>query len=197
MLVFPMVSRLDLHSYLAMCIVIAINHKPRKGTRDEPPTLDHRPKGLHHSPGHPTARHCPHEKRDLDNRIVDVTKTMRLLSADFILRIQTVDTECESLRERGNRHGIVPRTHEFETTIVLTTTESEHSMNLRDLRLKRGLTQAQLAKRAGVHVVNVTQFETGARDLRTASFDTALRLADALHVANPRKLLDSERQVKS
>lgn len=71
-------------------------------------------------------------------------------------------------------------------------------MNLRDLRLQRGLTQAQLAKRAGVHVVNVTQFETGARDLRTASFDTALRLADALHVANPRKLLDSEQsKVKS
>lgn len=117
---------------------------------------------------------------------------MRLLPADSILRMQTV-AKCESLRERGVRHGIVPRTHEFKTTIVLTTIESEHSMNLRDLRLKRGLTQAQLAKRADVHVVNITQFETGARDLRTASFDTALRLADALHVANPRKLLDSER----
>lgn len=129
---------------------------------------------------------------------MDVTKTMRLLPADSILRMQTVDTKCESLRERGVRHGIVPRTHEFKTTIVLTTIESEHSMNLRDLRLKRGLTQAQLAKRADVHVVNITQFETGARDLRTASFDTALRLADALHVANPRKLLDSEQsKVKS
>ena len=107
--------------------------------------------------------------------------------------MQTVDTECKSLRERGIRHGIVPRAHEFETTIVLTTIESEHSMNLRDLRLSRGLTQRELAARSGVHHIAIARFESGERDIRTASLDTALRLCDALHVANPRRLLDSER----
>lgn len=112
--------------------------------------------------------------------------------------MQTVDTECKSLRERGIRHGIVPRAHEFETTIVLTTIESEHIMNLRDLRLKRGLTQRELAAKSGVHHIAIARFESGERDIRTASFGTALRLCDALHVANPRKLLDSEQsEVKS
>lgn len=63
-------------------------------------------------------------------------------------------------------------------------------MGLRKLRLKRGMTQQQLADKADIQRVNIVQFETGTRNLKTASFETVLKLSDALHVSNPRKLLD-------
>lgn len=63
-------------------------------------------------------------------------------------------------------------------------------MGLKELRLKRGMTQRELAQRSGVHHVEIAQIETGKRNVRAVSLDTALRLCDALRVANPRKLLD-------
>lgn len=65
-------------------------------------------------------------------------------------------------------------------------------MGLKELRMKRGLTQRQLADKSGVHYVEIAQIETKKRNVRTLSLDTALRLCDALRVANPRKLLDSD-----
>ena len=66
------------------------------------------------------------------------------------------------------------------------------AMSLKELRLKRGLSQRQLADKSGVHYVEIAQIETRKRNVRTLSLDTALRLCDALRVANPRKLLDSD-----
>ena len=66
-------------------------------------------------------------------------------------------------------------------------------MGLRELRQKRGMTQRELASRSGVHHNAIAKFETGERDIRSASLDTALKLCDALHVTNPRKLLEAER----
>lgn len=51
---------------------------------------------------------------------------------------------------------------------------------LRELRDKAGLTQAQLAERAGLHLSAVTRFEQG---LREPSWSTAQSLADALGVS--------------
>ena len=51
---------------------------------------------------------------------------------------------------------------------------------LRALREQAGLTQAQLAGRAGLHLSAVTRFEQG---LRAPSLATAAKLADALGVA--------------
>lgn len=65
-------------------------------------------------------------------------------------------------------------------------------MGLKELRMKRGLSQRQLADKSGVHYVEIAQIETRKRNVRTLSLDTALRLCDALRVANPRKLLDSD-----
>ncbi len=65
-------------------------------------------------------------------------------------------------------------------------------MGLKELRTKRGLTQRELAQCSGVHHVEIAQIETGKRNVRAVSLDTALRLCDALRVANPRKLLDSD-----
>ena len=43
-----------------------------------------------------------------------------------------------------------------------------------------------------MHYVEIAQIETVKRNVRTLFLDTALRLCDALRVANPRKLLDSD-----
>ena len=65
-------------------------------------------------------------------------------------------------------------------------------MSLKELRLKRGYSQRELEERSGVHHNAIAKFESGERDIRSASLDTALRLCDALKVRNPRKLLDSD-----
>lgn len=70
-------------------------------------------------------------------------------------------------------------------------------MSLKELRMKRGLTQRELAQRSGVHHVEIAQIETGKRNVRAVSLDTALRLCDALKVRNPRKLLDSDSETSA
>ena len=61
-------------------------------------------------------------------------------------------------------------------------------MGLRERRLKRGMTQQQLANRAGLTQQRVGAFETGQRSVGGMSLDVAIRICDALHVKNPRKL---------
>ena len=79
-----------------------------------------------------------------------------------------------------------------EWSTMALTQEGSKAMGLKELRTKRGLTQRQLADKSGVHYVEIAQIETRKRNVRTLSLDTALRLCDALRVANPRKLLDSD-----
>lgn len=77
------------------------------------------------------------------------------------------------------------------------TQEGSKAMGLKELRMKRGLSQRQLADKSGVHYVEIAQIETRKRNVRTLSLDTALRLCDALRVANPRKLLDSDSEISA
>ncbi|NEG78241.1 helix-turn-helix domain-containing protein [Bifidobacterium avesanii] len=71
-------------------------------------------------------------------------------------------------------------------------------MGLRELRQKRGLTQQRLAERIpGLTQSRVADWETGQRDIGEISLNTALKLCDALRVANPRKLLDDPENDKS
>ena len=65
-------------------------------------------------------------------------------------------------------------------------------MGMRDLRLKRGMTQQQLADKAGLSQSRVGAFETGQRNVGGMSLAVAIRICDALKVRNPRKLLDSD-----
>jgi transcriptional regulator with XRE-family HTH domain len=65
-------------------------------------------------------------------------------------------------------------------------------MGMRELRLKRGMTQKQLGDRIGVTQQRIAAFETGQRSAGGMSLDVAVRICDALHVKNPRKLLESE-----
>lgn len=67
-------------------------------------------------------------------------------------------------------------------------------MSLRELRQKRGLTQKQLADRIdGVNRQRIAAWETGARNLGDASFNVVIKVADALKVSNPRKLLEADK----
>ncbi|MCU1368989.1 MAG: MunI regulatory protein [Ilumatobacteraceae bacterium] len=59
------------------------------------------------------------------------------------------------------------------------TVQKGFGSNLRRLRLERRLTQAQLAKRAGVHWTYVGQIERGERNL---SLLNIVRLGRGLHV---------------
>lgn len=65
-------------------------------------------------------------------------------------------------------------------------------MGMRELRLKRGMTQQQLADKAGLSQQRVAAFETGQRNVGGMSLNVAIRICDALKVRNPRKLLDSD-----
>lgn len=65
-------------------------------------------------------------------------------------------------------------------------------MGMRELRLKRGMTQQQLADKVGVSQPRVAAFETGQRSAGGMSLAVAIRICDALKVRNPRKLLDSD-----
>ena len=69
-------------------------------------------------------------------------------------------------------------------------------MGLKELRLKRGMTQRQLAETVGVTQQHIAAYENGVNDITNMTLGKALRICDALHVANPRKLLDSDSSAK-
>lgn len=66
-------------------------------------------------------------------------------------------------------------------------------MSLRELRLKRGLTQKQLADKLGYTRERIAAIETGARPIGGVSLDKAIEICDVLRVSNPRKLLEDEK----
>lgn len=70
-------------------------------------------------------------------------------------------------------------------------------MGLKELRMKRGLTQQQLAEKIGVTQQRVAAFETGARKTSGMSLEVAIRICDVLKVRNPRKLLDSDSETSA
>lgn len=63
-------------------------------------------------------------------------------------------------------------------------------MGLKELRTKRGLTQRELAEKVGMSGGNISDIESGRRSEANLTLATAVKLCDALGVANPRKLLD-------
>lgn len=53
-------------------------------------------------------------------------------------------------------------------------------MKLQEYRLKAGLTQIQLADRAGVPLTAITKYEQGVRDVNGMALKTAVKIAAAL-----------------
>ncbi len=62
------------------------------------------------------------------------------------------------------------------------------SNNLKELRQKAGLTQAQLAEKSGVNKRMIEYYENGFKDLNKAAFETGLKIAEALE-CDPRDLI--------
>ena len=60
--------------------------------------------------------------------------------------------------------------------------------NLKELRQKAGMTQAQLADKSGVNLSMIQFYEQGFKDLSKAAFETGLRIAEALE-CDPRDLI--------
>ena len=80
----------------------------------------------------------------------------------------------------------LPDTTDEFTGLLMEVTEH----GLRDLRLTRGLTQRQLAEKVGTSRGNIASIECGRRSEANLILATAVKLCDALHVSNPRKLLE-------
>ena len=59
-------------------------------------------------------------------------------------------------------------------------------MGMRELRLKRGMTQQQLADKAGLTQQRIGAYENGVNSIENMTLDKAIRICDA------RKLLDSD-----
>lgn len=57
---------------------------------------------------------------------------------------------------------------------------NEYNYVLREKRLTSGLTQQQVADRAGIKLQQYQKFESGERNLRTASFQIACKVLEAL-----------------
>lgn len=65
-------------------------------------------------------------------------------------------------------------------------------MSLKTLRIKRGMTQEELAKKLTCGRNRISEYEQGKRPMRNMTLGLALDICDALHVSNPRKLLDDD-----
>lgn len=65
-------------------------------------------------------------------------------------------------------------------------------MGMRELRLKRGMTQQQLADKVGMSQSRISAYESGTNDVSNMTLGNALKFCSALRIANPRKLLDSD-----
>lgn len=53
-------------------------------------------------------------------------------------------------------------------------------MKLKEIRIARGMTQAELAERSGVNLRMIQYYEQGYKNINTAEAMTVLHLADAL-----------------
>lgn len=72
------------------------------------------------------------------------------------------------------------------------TQEGSKAMGLKELRMKRGMTQRELAEKIGVTQQHIAAYENGVNGIDNMTLGKAIKLCDALKVRNPRKLLDSD-----
>lgn len=70
-------------------------------------------------------------------------------------------------------------------------------MGLKELRMKRGMTQQQLADKVGMSRPRIAAYESGTNDVSNMTLGNALKFCSALHIANPRKLLDSDSETSA
>lgn len=70
---------------------------------------------------------------------------------------------------------------------------AKHVIGLRELRLKRGLTQQQLAENVpGISRGRIAQYETGNLRIENMTLGTAMKICRALRVTNPARLIPTD-----
>ena len=68
---------------------------------------------------------------------------------------------------------------------------------IREYRVKRGWTQQQLADKVdGVNQPRISAWETGIKDFGDTSLNVAIKVANALRLSNPRRLLEAPSESK-
>ena len=65
-------------------------------------------------------------------------------------------------------------------------------MGIRDLRKARGMTQRDVSKLTGIGPSRIGDYETGFLPPKNMTLETAVRIGDALHVRDLRKLLEPD-----
>ena len=65
-------------------------------------------------------------------------------------------------------------------------------MGIRDLRHAQGMTQRQIGDITGISPKRIGDYETGYIPPKNMTLETAIRLGDALHVHDLRKLLEPD-----
>ena len=70
-------------------------------------------------------------------------------------------------------------------------------MGLKELRMKRGLTQQQLADKVGMSRPRIAAYESGTNDIANMTLGNVLKFCSALRVRNPRKLLDPDSETSA
>ncbi|MCQ2059746.1 MAG: helix-turn-helix domain-containing protein [Bacteroidaceae bacterium] len=70
-------------------------------------------------------------------------------------------------------------------------------MTLQEIRIKRGLSQSQLAEKAGVKLRTLQHYEQGTKNIDGAKLHTLLNIADALNCPLTAILKDEELKSKA
>jgi predicted transcriptional regulator len=96
--------------------------------------------------------------------------------------IASLKNEQSELQKKAGQLGIVP------TSLISTQHPDYSPENLKNMRKALGMTQAELAKRAGVTQALVSAFENGVKD--TAAQHTRARIANALVLAEHQQLIE-------
>ena len=65
-------------------------------------------------------------------------------------------------------------------------------MGIRDIRHSRGMTQRDVSELTGIGAKRIGDYETGFIPPKNMTLETAIRIGDALHVRDLRKLLEPD-----
>lgn len=65
-------------------------------------------------------------------------------------------------------------------------------MGIRDIRRSQGLTQRDVGELTGINGRRIGDYETGFLPPKNMTLETAIRIGDALHVRDLRKLLEPD-----
>jgi len=63
---------------------------------------------------------------------------------------------------------------------------------IKKLRIESGMTQRELSDKAGINIRQLQKFESGERDIASASLNICIKIADVLGVENLRDFIKKD-----